>query len=293
MAGWTAAELPSFAGRTAIVTGANSGLGEVTARELARVGAHVILAVRDMRKGEAAAQKMAGGTTGHLEVRQLDLQDLSSVRRFSDEIDHADVLINNAGVMAVDYALTADGFERHIGTNHLGHFALTNLLLPKLTDRVVTVSSLLHNIGYISFKDLNWQSRPYSRWLAYGQSKLANLLFTSELQRRLDSVGSSVRALAAHPGWSHTNLQGRSGRKVSDAVVMTADRVVSTDADFGARQTLYAASQDLPGNTFVGPQFGLYGRTQPTWRSWLAKRASTAAALWELSERLTDTKFPL
>ncbi|HZU47116.1 MAG TPA: oxidoreductase [Mycobacterium sp.] len=293
MAGWTAAELPSFTGRTAIVTGANSGLGEVTARELARVGAHVILAVRDMRKGEAAAQKMAGGTTGHLEVRQLDLQDLSSVRQFADDIDHADVLINNAGIMAVDYALTADGFERHIGTNHLGHFALTNLLLPKLTDRVVTVSSLMHHFGYISLKDLNWQSRPYSRWLAYSQSKLANLLFTSELQRRLDSVGSPVRALAAHPGWSHTNLQGRSGRRVSDAVVLAADRVVSTDAHFGARQTLYAVSQDLRGDTFVGPQFGFYGRTQPTWRSPQARRASTAAALWELSEQLTDTKFPL
>jgi NAD(P)-dependent dehydrogenase (short-subunit alcohol dehydrogenase family) len=286
---WTAADLPAFAGRTAIVTGANSGLGEVTACELARVGAHLILAVRNTGKGEAAAERM----TGDVEVRQLDLQDLSSVQRFADGIDKADVLINNAGIMATDYALTADGFERHIGTNHLGHFALTNLLLPKLTDRVVTVSSLLHVIGYISLKDLNWQSRPYSRWLAYGQSKLANLLFTDELQRRLDTVGSSLRALAAHPGWSHTNLQGRSGRKLTDAVVMAADRVVSTDADFGARQTLYAVSQDLPGNTFIGPRFGLYGRTQPIWRSWLASRATTAAALWELSEQLTGTKFPL
>lgn len=293
MRGRTAAELPSFAGRTAIVTGANSGLGEVTARELARAGAHVILAVRDTRKGAATAERITGPETGQVEVRQLDLLDLSSVRRFADGVAHADVLINNAGIMASDHALTADGFERHIGTNHLGHFVLTNLLLPKLTDRVVTVSSLLHNIGYISIKDLNWQSRPYSRWLAYGQSKLANLLFTSELQRRLDSAGSSLRALAAHPGWSHTNLQGRSGRKLTDAVVLAADRVVSTDADFGARQTLYAVSQDLPGNTFVGPQFGLYGRTKPTWRSRLAKRAASAAALWELSEQLTGTKFPL
>ena len=293
MSDWTAADLPSFAGRTAIVTGANSGLGEVTACELARVGAHVIVAVRNTGKGEAAAERMTGPDTGQVEVRQLDLQDLSSVRRFADGIDKADVLINNAGIMAIDYALTADGFERHIGTNHLGHFALTNLLLPKLAERVVTVSSLLHNIGYISIKDLNWQSRPYSRWLAYGQSKPANLLFTSELQRRLDTVGSSLHALAAHPGWSHTNLQGHSGRKLSDAVVMAADHVVSTDADFGARQTLYAASQDLPGNTFVGPRFGLWGRTQPIWRSWLAKQATTAAALWELSEQLTDTKFPL
>ena len=286
---WTAAELPSFAGRTAIVTGGNSGLGEVVACELARVGAHVILAVRNTAKGAAAADRMAGD----IEVRQLDLLDLSSVHRFADGIANVDVLINNAGIMATNYALTADGFESHIGTNHLGHFALTNLLLPKLSDRVVTVSSLLHLIGYISIKDLNWQDRPYSRWMAYGQSKLANLLFTSELQRRLDTVGSSLRALVAHPGWSHTNLQGRSGRKLTDAVVMAADHVVSTDADFGARQTLYAVSQDLPGNSFIGPRFGLYGRTQPIWRSWLAKRATTAAALWELSERLTGTKFPL
>ncbi len=289
MPGWTAADLPSFAGRTAVITGANAGLGEVTARELARVEAHVILAVRNTEKGAAAAARM----TGDVEVRQLDLQDLSSVRRFADDVGVVDVLVNNAGIMATKHAVTADGFEGQIGTNHLGHFALTNLLLPKLTDRVVTVSSLLHHIGYISLKDLNWQSRPYSAWLAYGQSKLANLLLTSELQRRLDTVGSPLRALAAHPGWSHTNLQGNSGRKLGDAVVLAADRIVSTDADFGARQTLYAASQDLPGNTFVGPRFGLYGRTQPTWRNWPAKRATTAAALWELSEQLTDTKFPL
>jgi NAD(P)-dependent dehydrogenase (short-subunit alcohol dehydrogenase family) len=289
MSDWTAADLPVFDGRTAIVTGASGGLGEVTARELARVGAHVILAVRNPEKGDAAAARM----TGQVEARQLDLQDLSSVRRFADDVDEVDVLVNNAGIMATNYALTVDGFEGQIGTNHLGHFALTNLLLPKLTDRVVTVSSLLHHIGYISLKDLTWQSRRYSAWLAYGQSKLANLLFTGELQRRLDTVGSSLRALAAHPGWSHTNLQGNSGRKLGDAFILAVDRIVSTDADFGARQTLYAASQDLPGNTFVGPRFGLYGRTQPTWRNWPAKRATTAAALWELSEQLTGTKFPL
>ncbi len=289
MPGWTAADLPSFSGRTAIVTGANGGLGEVTARELARVGAHVVLAVRDTEKGKAAAAHMAGD----IEVRRLDLQDLTSVRRFADDTGEVDVLVNNAGIMATKHAVTADGFEGQIGTNHLGHFALTNLLLPKLTDRVVTVSSLLHHIGFLSLKDLNWQSRRYSAWLAYGQSKLANLLFTSELQRRLHAAGSSLRALAAHPGWSHTNLQGNSGRKLGDAAVLAADRLVSTDADFGARQTLYAASQDLPGDTFIGPRFGLYGRTQPTWRNWPAKRAATAAALWELSEQLTGTKFPL
>jgi NAD(P)-dependent dehydrogenase (short-subunit alcohol dehydrogenase family) len=293
MADWTAADLPSFNGRTVIVTGANSGLGEVTARELARVGAEVILAVRNTEKGETAARHMAGRETGRIEVRRLDLQDLSSVREFADGVAEFDVLVNNAGIMAADYALTADGFESHIGTNHLGHFALTNLLLPKLTDRVVTVSSLQHLIGYISRKDLNWQRRPYSRWLAYGQSKLANLLFTSELQRRLDSVGSSLRALAAHPGWSRTNLLGRSGHRLTDAAVMSATRVVSTDVDFGARQTLYAIAQDLPGDTFVGPRFALYGRTQPIWRGVQAKRATTAAALWRVSEELTGTKFPL
>ncbi|BBY04227.1 oxidoreductase [Mycobacterium seoulense] len=289
MPGWTAAELPSFAGRTVVITGANAGLGEVTARELARVGARVVLAVRNTDKGKAAAERMAGD----VEVRQLDLQDLDSVRRFAEELGTVDVLVNNAGIMATKHAVTADGFEGQIGTNHLGHFALTNLLLPKLTDRVVTVSSLMHHFGYISLKDLNWRSRPYSAWLAYSQSKLANLLFTSELQRRLNAVGSPLRALAAHPGWSHTNLQGNSGRRLGDAAVLAVDRIVSTDADFGARQTLYAVSQDLPGDTYVGPRFGLYGRTQPTWRNWPAKRAGTATALWDLSEELTGTAFPL
>lgn len=194
MPDWTAAQLPSFAGRTVIVTGANAGLGEVTARELARVGGHVILAVRNTDKGRAAADRMAGVATGRVEVRELDLQDLASVRRFADGIDTVDVLVNNAGIMATKHAVTVDGFEGQIGTNHLGHFALTNLLLPKLTDRVVTVSSLMHHFGYISLKDLNFRSRPYSAWLAYSQSKLANLLFTSELQRRLDAVPSSLRA---------------------------------------------------------------------------------------------------
>jgi NAD(P)-dependent dehydrogenase (short-subunit alcohol dehydrogenase family) len=250
---------------------------------------HVILAVRNTEKGKTTAQQM----TGDVEVRRLDLQDLSSVRQFAEGVDTVDVLINNAGIMATKYAVTADGFEGQIGTNHLGHFALTNLLLPKLTDRVVTVSSVFHRMGYISLKDLNWQSRRYSAWLAYGQSKLANLLFTSELQRRLDTVGSSMRALAAHPGFSNTNLAGHSGRKLDDALMSFGARLIATDADFGARQTLYAASQDVPGNTFVGPRFGIWGRTKPVGRNRLAKRAATAAALWELSEQLTSTRFPL
>ncbi|WAJ44206.1 oxidoreductase [Mycobacterium sp. Aquia_216] len=289
MTDWTAADLPSFAGRTVIITGANSGLGAITARELARVGANVILAVRTPSKGEAAAAKMSGD----VEVRQLDLQDLSSVHQFADRIVGADLLINNAGIMAAPFALTADGFESQIGTNHFGHFALTNLLLPKLTDRVVTLSSFAHWPGRIDFDDINWKTRRYSAWLAYSQSKLANLLFTSELQRRLRLAGSPLRAVAAHPGYSHTNLQGATGRKVGDALMSAATRVVATSADFGGQQTLYAASQDLPGDTFIGPKFGWIGRTQPVSRSRRAQDPTTATALWDLSEELTGTKFPL
>jgi NAD(P)-dependent dehydrogenase (short-subunit alcohol dehydrogenase family) len=272
-----------------IVTGANSGLGEVTARELARVGANVILAVRSTTKGDEAA----AGMTGDVEVRKLDLQDLASVRAFADSVDGVDVLINNAGIMAVPYAQTVDGFESQIGTNHLGHFALTNLLLPKITERVVTVSSMVHLLGYISLKDLNWKSRPYSAWVAYGQSKLANLLFTKELQRRFDAEGSTVKAHAAHPGYSETNLQGHSGRRVGDALMSIGNKL-ATDADFGARQTLYAVSQDLPGNSFIGPKFTVRGPTgRVPHRSPLARDAKKATALWELSEQLTDTKFTL
>ena len=289
MGEWTAADLPSFAGRTVIVTGANSGLGLVTARELARVGAKTVLAVRNTTKGDEAAATMSGD----VEVRKLDLQDLASVRAFADTVDGVDVLINNAGIMAVPYAQTVDGFESQIGTNHLGHFALTNLLLPRVTERVVTVSSQMHLMGYVSLTDLNWKSRPYSAWLAYGQSKLANLLFTKELQRRLDAAGSKVKALAAHPGYSATNLQSHSSG-VFAKVFQAGNRFMATDADFGARQTLYAVAQDLPGDTFVGPRFGMWGPTGPTaLRSLLARDAKKAAALWELSEQLTATKFAL
>jgi len=289
---WTAADLPSFAGRTVIVTGANSGLGEVTARELARVGAKVILAVRNTGKGDAAAAGMSGSNSGQVEVRKLDLQDLASVHEFAAGVDAVDVLVNNAGIMAVPYAQTVDGFESQLGTNHLGHFALTNLLLPKVSDRVVTVSSMMHLIGKISLKDLNWKARPYFAWPAYGQSKLANLLFTSELQNRLDASGSSVKSLAAHPGYSATNLQGQTGNAFGTKFWAAANKL-GTDAHFGARQTLYAVAADLPGNSFIGPKFAMRGPTGPSPRSPLASSTSTARALWDLSEQLTDVRYPL
>jgi NAD(P)-dependent dehydrogenase (short-subunit alcohol dehydrogenase family) len=286
---WTAADLPSFSGRTVIVTGANSGLGLITARELARVGAQVTLACRNTGKGDEAA----AGMTGDVRVRRLDLQDLASIREFADGVDQVDVLINNAGIMAVPYALTKDGFESQIGTNHLGHFALTNLLLPKVGDRVVTVASMMHLLGKISLKDLNWKARPYSAWLAYGQSKLANLLFTRELQHRLDAAGSNITSLAAHPGYSATNLQGHIGTGLGSRVLDLGSNILATSADFGARQTLFAASQDLPGDSFIGPKFAMRGPTGNAQRSPLAKDDKTARALWALSEQLTGTTFPL
>jgi NAD(P)-dependent dehydrogenase (short-subunit alcohol dehydrogenase family) len=286
---WSAADIPSQAGRTVVVTGANSGLGLATTRELARAGARVVMAVRDVPRGEQAAATV----DGEVEVRRLDLADLASVRDFAAAwTGDLDVLVNNAGIMMVPAGLTADGFELQFGTNHLGHFALTNLLLPKISDRVVTVASMMHLIGRINLNDLNWKSRPYLAWPAYGQSKLANLLFTKELQRRLKAAGSAVKAHAAHPGYSATNLQGNTGSAVQDRAMQALNRFV-TDADFGARQTLYAVSQDLPGDSFVGPRYGFTGPTGRAPRSPLARDAKKAAALWELSEQLTGTKFAL
>src|ERR1700712_2200139 len=219
MSNWTAADLPSFAGRTVIVTGANSGLGEVTARELARVGAKVILAVRTTSKGDTAAE----GMTGDVEVRKLDLQDLASIREFADGVGAVDVLINNAGIMAVPLARTKDGFERQFGTNHLGHFALTNLLLPRITDRVVNVSSSLHRGKQVDFDNVSLEGS-YSPTRAYQQSKLANLLFTAELQRRLAAAGSAVRVTAAHPGYAATNLQSHHASALMNKLMWVGNR---------------------------------------------------------------------
>jgi NAD(P)-dependent dehydrogenase (short-subunit alcohol dehydrogenase family) len=278
--------------RTAIVTGANSGIGRAAARALAGAGAHVVLAVRDTDKGEAAAATMPGET----EVRRLDLADLVSIREFAAGWGgDVSLLINNAGVMVPPLSRTADGFELQFGTNHLGHFALTNLLLEDITDRVVTVSSTGHRIGTIDFDDLNWERRRYHAWRAYGQSKLANLLFTAELQRRLDDAGSPVLATAAHPGYAATNLQFRSGRRSLDIISSIGNRLLAQDEDGGALPTLYAATADIPGNSFAGPGGFMEQRGAPklVGRRHTARDAGVARRLWDVSEELTGVRFPL
>ncbi len=289
---WTAQDLPDLQGRTFVVTGANSGIGLAAARELGRAGARVVLAVRDTAKGEAAAASIPGET----EVRKLDLADLSSVHAFADAWEgDLDVLVNNAGVMAVPEQRTKDGFEMQFGTNHLGHFALTNLLLPHVRDRVVVVASGAHRMGSIHLDDLNWERHGYSRWRAYGQSKLANLLFTAELQRRLTAAGSGVLATAAHPGYASTNLQFHSGRRVFDIVSGIGNRLLAQDEDGGALPTLYAATADVPGDSFAGPSGFMEQRGAPklVGRSAAAKDADVARRLWDVSEELTGVRFPL
>ena len=289
---WTVADLPDLHGRTAIVTGANSGIGRVAALELARAGAAVTLAVRDMIKGQAAAATMAGNVT----VRPLDLADLGSVRSFASGTEGpVDLLVNNAGIMATPERRTANGFELQIGTNHLGHFALTNLLLPQVIDRVVVVSSSLHRNGRIDLDDLNWERRPYKPWAAYSQSKLANLLFVLELQRRLTKAGSAVRATAAHPGYAATNLQGHTGNPITNFFVGIANRLVAQSDTMGALPTLYAATADIPGGTFIGPDGFGHQRGYPAVDTPApqALDALTARGLWDLSERLTGVSWPV
>jgi NAD(P)-dependent dehydrogenase (short-subunit alcohol dehydrogenase family) len=289
---WTASDMPSLQGRTVVVTGANSGLGLIAARAFGRAGARVVLAVRNAEKGAAAAATVPGNA----EVRALDLSDLAAVRAFAEDWDgDLDILVNNAGVMAVPQQRTKDGFELQIGTNHLGHFALTNLLLPAITDRVVTISSFAHRTGKIRLDDLNFEHGRYGRWTAYGQSKLANLLFTRELQRRLTAAGAPVRALAAHPGYASTNLQSHTGSGLQSALMAVTNRVVAQSAEMGALPVLYAATQDLPGDTYVGPG-GLHemrGHPAIAGRAKAALDEATARRLWEVSEELTGVRFPL
>jgi NAD(P)-dependent dehydrogenase (short-subunit alcohol dehydrogenase family) len=289
---WSAADLPRQDGRTFVVTGANSGIGLAAARALGRAGARVVLAVRNTEKGEQAAASIDGQT----EVRRLDLSDLSSVRAFAAAWEgDLDVLVNNAGIMAVPEQRTKDGFEMQIGTNHLGHFALTNLLLPHVTERVVTVASSAHRQGKIDLDDLNWERRGYSAWRAYGQSKLANLMFTMELQRRLDDAGWHVRATAAHPGYAATNLQSRTGSRLQNVGMVIANRLIAQSEEHGAWPTLFAATQDIPGNSYVGPDGFQEARGHPklVGRSAAAQDADVARRLWTLSEELTRVPFSL
>jgi len=277
---WNAADLPDLSGRTVVVTGASSGLGEVTARELARVGARVVLAVRDTAKGERVAAAMPGRT----EVRHLDLGDLASVRAFAEVwTGDLDVLVTNAGIMDAPEGRTADGFEPQMGTNYLGPFALTALLLPHVTDRVVTVSSFLHERGRIDLDDLNAERRSYNASRAYNDSKLADLVFALELQRRLTAAGSRVRSLAAHPGLSNTSLLDHSR---TFSARMTG--LVGQDVERGALPTLYAATQDLPGGTYVGLNGfrHLRGYPETARPSKAARDPELGRGLWELSERL-------
>jgi NAD(P)-dependent dehydrogenase (short-subunit alcohol dehydrogenase family) len=303
---WTAADIPDQSGRTAVVTGANSGLGLITARELARKGANVVLACRNTAKGEeAAAAILQDAPSGTVDVRALDLADLSTVHTFADELDGPiDLLVNNAGVMGIPRKHTKDGFEMQFGVNHLGHFALTGLLMPQLQKapepRVVTLSSTAHKFGRMNFDDLQGERR-YFRWSAYGQSKLANLLFAFELQRRADEAGVPLTSMAAHPGYAATNLQTRGPEagglltRVEDAAMAVANRVVAQSDVMGTLPTLYAAVEDLPGGTYVGPDGFQEQRGHPTpvGSTSASKDHEAARRLWQVSEELTAVRYDL
>ncbi len=279
-------------GRTVVVTGANSGIGLVTARVFAERGARVVLAVRSEEKGRTAA----AGMTGEVEVRRLDLADLASVRAFAQDLtEPVDLLINNAGVSLPPPTRTADDFDPQFGTNHLGHFALTNLLLPRIRQRVVTVASLAHLIGSIDFADLNGHRKRYRGLSAYGQSKLANLLFTSELQRRLEAVGSPVIATAAHPGLSATNLMRPADQGLGFRLGQALIGALTQSQDDGALPTLYAAVAEIPGDSYAGPGrlMGMRGAPKLVGRTRRARDASVARRLWAASETLTGVAFPL
>jgi NAD(P)-dependent dehydrogenase (short-subunit alcohol dehydrogenase family) len=300
---WTAADMPDQSGRTAIVTGANSGLGLATARELARAGAGVWLAVRDEEKGRRAMSSIHNLVPdADVTVGLLDLADLRSVRGFAESFAapgrQLDLLINNAGIMAAPRRLTRDGFESQFGTNHLGHFALTGLLLPALlkapAPRVVTVSSTLHRRGTMNFDDLQGEHK-YSRWGAYGQSKLANLMFCFELQRRAVAADTTLLSLAAHPGYAATNLQfAAPDRFYEKAYMWIGNRLFAQSADMGALPTLYAATvPDLPGGTYVGPGGAGEQRGHPKVVTAAGKAYDEPAwrRLWEFSEQLTGVHY--
>jgi NAD(P)-dependent dehydrogenase (short-subunit alcohol dehydrogenase family) len=303
---WSHEDVPGLSGRTAIVTGANSGIGLEAARALAHHGAHVILACRNLEKGRAAEADIRGGSPeAKISIEALDLASLASIRAFAERVlasrPMVDLLVNNAGVMAMPYRRTTDGFEMQLGTNHLGHFALTGLLLERILQtsgtRVVTVSSTAHRYGRIDFDDLQ-SERHYGPWRAYAQSKLANLLFAFELQRRLASAGADAISVACHPGYAATQLQEvgprlRNARLMSWAVVI-GNRLFAQDARMGALPTLYAATApDVRGGDFIGPGglAEMRGHPRRARASTRAHDVALATKLWEVSERLTGVRY--
>lgn len=298
---WSVDQIPDLAGKTAIVTGANSGLGLVTTRELARAGASVVMACRSTEKGDRAATEIAGEADGaDLRVAELDLSDLSSVRTFAAGLDGGcDLLINNAGIMMTPQRKTADGFELQFGTNHLGHFALTGLLLDRFagsTDpRVVTVSSIEHKAGHIHFDDVDLETG-YAPRKAYQQSKLANASFGLELDRRLRAAGSPIKSVLAHPGYSDTNLQSTGPTGLMKTILAVGNKVVAQGAEAGARPSLYAATApDVQGGEYYGPDGFQEMRGNPTKVKVIPEGSDPEIArmLWDLSEERTGVRFDL
>jgi NAD(P)-dependent dehydrogenase (short-subunit alcohol dehydrogenase family) len=303
---WTASDIPDQNGQTVLITGANSGLGLRSAEALAAAGARVLLACRNAEKAAAALDTVKAVATGMPpEVVSLDLADLDSVRACAKQVladvEQLDVLMNNAGVMAIPLRRTAQGFEAQLGTNHLGHFALTGLLLPALlradAARVVNTSSQAHRIGKMRGDDLNWEKR-YSKWGAYGQSKLANLLFTFELDRRAKLAGTSVVSVAAHPGYAATHLQAvgpeMSGNSIMGRVMNMANGVVAQSDSMGALPQLFGAtSRTVKGGEYFGPDGLFESRGYPTSvkASSAANDTASAERLWNRSEELTGVSF--
>ncbi|GAA3996246.1 SDR family NAD(P)-dependent oxidoreductase [Deinococcus rubellus] len=296
---WSEADIPDQSGKVAIVTGANSGLGYETARALALHGATVIMACRNLDKATQAAEQIrALNPAGQVEVMHLNLADLASVRSFADEFKarypHLDLLINNAGIMVPPQGTTQQGFEMQFGVNHLAHFALTGLLIGLLNKtpgaRIVSVSSTAHRFGHIDFADLNWKDRAYNAWQAYGQSKLANLLFIDELQRKLDAAGQTTLAVAAHPGYAATGLQGEGGG------MQLANRLFAQSQAMGALPTLYAATApQVRGGQYFGPSglAELSGAPEQVESNARSHNKNDAQRLWQVSEELSGVQFHL
>lgn len=306
MTKWTAADIPDQTGRTIVITGANSGLGLRSAEALAAKGARVLMACRNAAKAAVALDGVKAKATGaEPEVRSLDLSSLASVREcaaaLSEELDHLDVLMNNAGIMAVPKAMTVDGFESQIGTNHLGHYALTGLLLPALLAapeaRVVSVSSNAHKFGKIDVDDLFFAHRRYGRWPAYGQTKLANLLFSAELQRRAVEHHTALTAVAAHPGYSATNLTAGPaiGAAFLKPILVVGDKLMGQPDHMGALPQLYAATMpDVMADDYWGPDAFREQRGYPrrVGRAAAALDQVSAGRLWDRSEELTGVTYP-